>query len=565
LNCGTLAERVQLKSPVRENCTPGFVRGASSNRRLYRDGGDVIENKRKEQVNIDQRKIMMVSKYRVISQQDTIDYMFMDNHPWNSSCWHVFFKNLIRTDEEERQILARELSKHGLSVFDKWEREYRKWIRGTVVNQAECEAVLSMYLNLVQQFGSEAIETALIFFAKADRELSGRFVDEFLSKYGAHAEQILSKGLSSGDVETRSAILYHLFRRVQEGKANEENWEAAFARFQQEGTQVVEETVYSVLATFIFRKLRHMGAPEERVASLISQKSRYVAGENMGIFESALEQKDATAERILEVMLAALEQADWPRWTYKSGGRYNSYWLVEILMSLATRGNQRVCQAIKEKIKSGDLYTKMLLISYLRNREEFADRSTVRNVLLEAFRSDDRDIWWMAIDVLEEELIGEITTPTALSTFTTYYAKKEEFDYYFDECALIPLIECLHRNSSAARLLSAMAVSGRLSDEQKALIKSKENTLIDEEDKVEVERDEGHLVTERWTEQEYLSDYSCPVFTIEEVEAEIKRRKEATEKNIREMSGGCLGCALPIFAVIVVPVLAILMLTQLRL
>src|SRR5215467_6302192 len=33
-----MRERVGLKSPVRENCTPGSVRGASGNRRPYRDG-----------------------------------------------------------------------------------------------------------------------------------------------------------------------------------------------------------------------------------------------------------------------------------------------------------------------------------------------------------------------------------------------------------------------------------------------------------------------------------------------------------------------------------------------
>jgi len=32
-----MRERVGLKSPVRENCTPGSVRGASGNRRPYRD------------------------------------------------------------------------------------------------------------------------------------------------------------------------------------------------------------------------------------------------------------------------------------------------------------------------------------------------------------------------------------------------------------------------------------------------------------------------------------------------------------------------------------------------
>src|SRR5215510_12302038 len=31
-------KRVGLKSPVRENCTPGSVRGPSGNRRSYRDG-----------------------------------------------------------------------------------------------------------------------------------------------------------------------------------------------------------------------------------------------------------------------------------------------------------------------------------------------------------------------------------------------------------------------------------------------------------------------------------------------------------------------------------------------
>ena len=30
-------ERVEVKSPVRENCTPGSVRGAPGNRRPYRD------------------------------------------------------------------------------------------------------------------------------------------------------------------------------------------------------------------------------------------------------------------------------------------------------------------------------------------------------------------------------------------------------------------------------------------------------------------------------------------------------------------------------------------------
>ena len=31
-------KRVSLRSPVRKNCTPGSVRGASGNRRPYRDG-----------------------------------------------------------------------------------------------------------------------------------------------------------------------------------------------------------------------------------------------------------------------------------------------------------------------------------------------------------------------------------------------------------------------------------------------------------------------------------------------------------------------------------------------
>jgi hypothetical protein len=35
-----MRKRVWLKSPVRENRTPGSVRGASGNRRSYRDGGD---------------------------------------------------------------------------------------------------------------------------------------------------------------------------------------------------------------------------------------------------------------------------------------------------------------------------------------------------------------------------------------------------------------------------------------------------------------------------------------------------------------------------------------------
>ena len=33
-----IRKRVFLKSPVREICTPGSVRGVPSNRRLYRDG-----------------------------------------------------------------------------------------------------------------------------------------------------------------------------------------------------------------------------------------------------------------------------------------------------------------------------------------------------------------------------------------------------------------------------------------------------------------------------------------------------------------------------------------------
>jgi hypothetical protein len=37
-------KRVSLRSPVRENCTPGSVRGASGNRRPYRDGANSVQS-----------------------------------------------------------------------------------------------------------------------------------------------------------------------------------------------------------------------------------------------------------------------------------------------------------------------------------------------------------------------------------------------------------------------------------------------------------------------------------------------------------------------------------------
>src|SRR5262245_55448570 len=46
-----LRKRVSLRSPVRKNRTPGSVRGASGNRRPYRDGSQPVD--RREAVSYD--------------------------------------------------------------------------------------------------------------------------------------------------------------------------------------------------------------------------------------------------------------------------------------------------------------------------------------------------------------------------------------------------------------------------------------------------------------------------------------------------------------------------------
>src|SRR5262245_20400793 len=85
-----MRERVGLKSPVRENCTPGSVRGASGNRRPYRDGGrDLLlcysSNKKESQVHQDMH---IITRKRLNE--------FAEQHPETKSALERWYREMKR-------------------------------------------------------------------------------------------------------------------------------------------------------------------------------------------------------------------------------------------------------------------------------------------------------------------------------------------------------------------------------------------------------------------------------------------------------------------------------------
>src|SRR5262245_46813913 len=55
-----MRKREGLKSPVRENCTPGSVRGPSGNWRSYRDGRERILNQQRGNI-----RVSMIMKHKI--------------------------------------------------------------------------------------------------------------------------------------------------------------------------------------------------------------------------------------------------------------------------------------------------------------------------------------------------------------------------------------------------------------------------------------------------------------------------------------------------------------------
>ena len=125
-----LRKRVSLRSPVRKNCTPGSVRGASGNRRPYRDGSDFPALTEVLAMHV----LETYPQLATVNIADTTGNFLM---PKRMSDGSVHTKRIERTDGATRVTWSRRNPQGEVIAVehvedDDYDPRVRPWYRGAV-------------------------------------------------------------------------------------------------------------------------------------------------------------------------------------------------------------------------------------------------------------------------------------------------------------------------------------------------------------------------------------------------------------------------------------------------